>query len=155
MDYKDLVQTREVQRLRGYLDAIQDITLCGDHPALFDILVYETPKGDFQAAEWLKAAYPYDRSETFSIRACSFSYMVEEIEKDVFLSIWPNDDFSGWQGRGFSLPGIGGDLIELFQYADVSILKYNNQISSDAYWTFTFMIYNHRYCVILHGRASN
>jgi hypothetical protein len=162
MQNPKLIQTPEIHRLRGYLDALQDLTIAGDHPSLFDIFACDLPQSDFEITELFAGIYPYLLEPKVDLREASLSSMMGNINRALTLATSVYDSKSPyWQAKGYAsqynLAGFWEQVKGCIDYEGASIFEYYDSEEADAYWKFTYAICNKQQgrLVILYGRASN
>lgn len=154
-----LVEASEIQRFRGYLDAIQDFTISGNHALIFNLFVYDLSLISFQPSYLLSISYPNEEFDSAKLLKRSASEMIEEIESILVQSLRSYGlirSSNSYVGE-YTLSGFWEQLKPCINYESATIYKYTDESKylQFLFW-FKYIIYDpiQGRCLILHG-ASN
>jgi hypothetical protein len=162
MSYPRTIESSEFYRLRGYLDAIQDFAITGNHEALFDLFLYDLTQSEFDPFEIFQMAYANEELEKANLIKCTAGEMIEEANSALRLSfeplnIQPVPSERMEYANRFNLPGFWEQIKACANYETGAIFKYDAEFKhSNLYWSFAYIIYSQQEgsCLILHGGGS-
>jgi hypothetical protein len=158
-----VIQSPEFYKLRGYLDAICDLSSGENYEAMFDLLAYDCSGKDVTPVDVLKSAYPEDHIDNAQIIECLAENMVNDVNQALTMSTWSlSDKSASWDSSDNIVPidlrGFWSQLKALINYNDAKVFKYEGELKyTYVYWWFTYVIHQEeqRRCVVFHGGSSD
>jgi len=156
-------ESPEFHKFRGYLNAIRDFSLSGNHEADFDVFSYDLSGSDLSPIEMLKVAYPEEQSESKKLVECSAHNMIDDVNQALIRSTWSFGDQSvSWDSTDYiiryNLVGFWGHVKALIDYEGARIFKYDGEFKyTYVWWWFTYVIHDEsrQRCVVFHGGSSD
>lgn len=158
------LNTPEMNRLSGYLEAMVDFLIGVNYVTHFETKGFVLAERDFVAQSIVKSAYPESEPEHAEVLSCSVQQMIERLNTSFTL---PDPPYSDGDFRKEITENLSRHYLSLLKacvdYERALIVEYrpsdgvNDELWDFIYWGFTFLIYNAEQgrCVIIHGAASD